>query len=581
MELTDTSPLRALRTRLQRLLPVLLGLGLFVMGLWALNQLLATIDVQQVIAQMKATPWPMLAAAVAATATSYTALIGYDFWALAYLSKHLPLRTVALGGFLGYAFGNTVGVSVISGGAVRYRIYSAVGLSAVEVAALSSYVAVAMGTGLTLVGLIALGLHPAALAGALALPATTIRLGTLAIAIGVIALVIWLSVSEHRLRLRGVEIAMPSPRILAGQLVVVVFDSTMAAAALYVLMPAGTPPFPSFLAIYAAATMIGVVSHVPGGVGVFETVVIAALPAPVPLDEAAAGLLAFRIIYFLLPFALAFAIVSINEARLAGGLAARLLGEVSEPMRPVLNALSAVVPRLSGIAVLGLGAWLVLVALIPSLLPPGDEPDLVGAILMEGSTLAPILVGTMLIALSHGLARRVSFAYVTTLIALAIGVGDVLLNEHDYDSAALLMAAMLALVPFRSEFHRSAALFEGAFGPRWIALVLGIVAAAGAVFLLAHAATPYSNALWIDFSGRSPTPRALRAGMLGSIALLTFLLYLALMSSKVIDGPFRPCGKPTLFAIEPAFVGLDLQLTDNNCNQPLSNWDAGGQDFFA
>lgn len=532
---TDTPLRHPPSTRLQKFLPVLLGLGLFVMGLWALNHLLATIDVRQVIAHMKATPWPTLAAALAATATGYIALIGYDFWALDYLGKRLPLRTVALGGFLGYAFGNTVGISVISGGAVRYRVYSAVGLSALEVAALSSYVAVAMGMGLTLVGLVALGLHPAALAGVIALPEASIRVGALSIAAAVIALALWLSATGKRLRLSRIEIAMPAPRILAGQFVVALFDSTMAATALYVLMPAGTPPFTSFLAIYAAATMVGVVSHVPGGVGVFETVVIAALPSSVPLGEAAAGLLAFRIVYFLLPFALAFVIVSINEARLAGGVAARLLGEVSEPMRPVLKALSGVVPGLSGIAVLGLGGWLILVALVPSILPQGDEPDLVGAILMEGGTLASVLAGTVLIVLSHGLMRRVRLAYGATVAALGIGIVAVLLNDRDYESAALLIVAIVALAPFRGAFHRRAALVEGAFGPRWIAMVLGIMAAAGAFFFLAHAATPYSNTLWIDFSSRSSTPRALRAGLLGSIALLGFLLYLALRPARRAD----------------------------------------------
>ncbi|WP_417809647.1 bifunctional lysylphosphatidylglycerol flippase/synthetase MprF [Thioclava sp.] len=524
----DLSPTRFRLARLRNVAPIVLGLGLFLMGLWALHHLLATIDVAQVIARMKATPPLILLTAIGATGLGYLALVGYDYWALTYLGKRLPLCTVALGGFLGYAFGNTVGISVISGGAVRYRIYSAAGLNAFDVAALSSYVAVAMGMGLTLVGLGALALHPGALAGVIALPVGTIRIGAIVIAASVLGGAFWLSVSGRVLRVRGLEIAMPAPRILAGQLIVALFDSTMAATALWVLMPVGTPPFATFLAIYAAATMVGVLSHVPGGVGIFETVVIAALPASVPLGEAAAGLLAFRIIYFLLPFALAFVIVSINEARLAGGFVTRLLGDVPEPMRPVLGALSGIVPRLSAMAVAGLGFWLILVALMPALHANESDPDLTGAILSEGGAMVSALTGVLLLVLSHGLARRVRGAYLLALAGLGLGVVAVLFNDRDYESALVLGGAMVLLAPFRGAFHRRAALTEGVFSPIWVAMVLAMLATAVSFFFLAHDATPYSNGLWTDFTSRSATPRALRAGLLGSAVLLSFLLYLAL-----------------------------------------------------
>ncbi|OWY09329.1 hypothetical protein B6V73_19795 [Thioclava sp. JM3] len=532
MTLFDPAQKRPSLSRLKAVWPIVLGLGLFLMGLWALHHLLASIDVRQVIAQIKATPWPTLGAALGATALGYLALVGYDFWALHYFGKRLPLRTVALGGFLGYAFGNTVGISVISGGAVRYRIYSAAGLNAFEVAGLSSYIAVAMGMGLTLVGVLALAIHPAALAGVISASEAAIRLGAIGISALILGGAFWLSVTGRALRIRGFEIAMPAPRILLGQLVVALFDSTMASLALWVLMPEGTPPFASFLAIYAAATMVGVLSHVPGGVGIFETVVIAALPAGVPVGAAAAGLLAFRMIYFLLPFALAFAIVSINEARLAGGWAARIFGEISEPMRPVMGGVEGVAPRIAGIAVLGLGFWLIIVALMPSLSQRIDDPGLVGAILAEGGTLACALAGVLLIVLSQALVRRVQLAHSLTIGTLIVGVFAVLADDLDTESAVVLGLAALALWPFRRAFHRQAALSEGGFGPIWVALLAGMLASATMFFFLAHEATPYTNALWLDFTAKSATPRALRAGLLVSALMLGLLLWLALRPSR-------------------------------------------------
>ncbi|OOY07245.1 bifunctional lysylphosphatidylglycerol flippase/synthetase MprF [Thioclava sp. F36-7] len=528
MALADPAQPAPPQSRVKILWPIALGLVLFLMGLWALHHLLASIDVHQVIAQIKATPWPTLGAAVGATALGYLALVGYDFWALHYLGKQLPLRTVALGGFLGYAFGNTVGISVISGGAVRYRIYSAAGLNAFEVAALSSYIALAMGLGLTMVGALALCVHPAALAGVISAPEPVIRIGALAATALILGGAFYLSYTGRALRIRNREIAMPVPRILIGQLGVALFDSTMAAGALWVLMPAGTPPFASFVAIYAAASMVGILSHVPGGVGVFETVVIAALPAGVPLGEAAAGLLAFRMIYFLLPFVIAFVVVSLNEARLAGGWATRVFGEISEPMRPVISGIEGIAPRIAGVAVLGLGFWMVIVALMPVLGRQGGEPGLITAVLAEGGTQLCALAGVLLIVLSHGLVRRVRLAYWLVLAGLVLGVISVLAADLDIDNAVVLSLAAVVLLPFRGAFHRRVALTEGGYGPLWFAVILGMVASAAVFFFLAYAAHPYSNALWLDFTASSPTPRALRAGLLISALLLGFLLWLTL-----------------------------------------------------
>ena len=145
---------------IKRLFPLLLGALLFGLGVYALHRLLHSVDPADIAAQVRATPGSTLALALAATAIGYLALIFYDWFALRFIGRRLAPGVVAIGGFLGYAFGNTIGVSLVSGGAVRYRIYSAVGLNAFEVAAISGYIAVALGTGLTLIGLAALAGQP-------------------------------------------------------------------------------------------------------------------------------------------------------------------------------------------------------------------------------------------------------------------------------------------------------------------------------------------------------------------------------------------------------------------------------------
>lgn len=515
--------------RLKTLAPVLTGLVLFCLGLWALYHLLQPVDGAKVIAQMRSMPAGTLLAAVGATALAYLSLIGYDWWALDFLGKRIPARAVFFGGFLGYAFGNSIGVSVISGGAVRYRVYSAYGLNAFDVAAIASYIAVAMGTGLTLVGLFALGLHPTALGGMLPVRPETIRLLALGLGGGLLAILLWLSVSRKSLRVRGYEISMPTPRVLAGQLVVALFDSLMAAATLYVLLPPGAPDFVTFLAIYAAAMMVGILSHVPGGVGVFETVVLAAMPAGTAVSDVAAALLLFRIIYYLLPFAIAFVLIAINEARLAGGMAARLFGDLPEPARQVTRAIAGAVPALAGVWAVGFGFYLLAVSLLPAVrgLPAVDDAQF-RAVLLEAGAMISALSGGALLILSHGLVRRIERAYRLAILAMAAGVVAALLGTFDFERAAVLMAGGLVLLPFRREFQREGRVAEGLFGPAWFALLLAYVLAGGAFFYLTHENTPMTAGLLTEFAWHADTARALRALLAAVTVLVLFTLYTAL-----------------------------------------------------
>ncbi|KEO55031.1 bifunctional lysylphosphatidylglycerol flippase/synthetase MprF [Thioclava pacifica] len=528
-----SAPTRSRLGGLRHVLPVVLGLGLFGLGVYALYHLLKPVKAADVIAQVRGTPWTTLLAAFAATAAGYVALIGYDWSALRYLGKKVPLRIVAVGGFLGYSFGNTIGISVVSGGAVRYRIYSAFGLNAFEVASVSTFVALAFGFGITVIGLGALAIHPYALEGVLPFAPGTIRVWAGLAALATVALLTWLSVTGATLRIHKAEISAPSPGILFGQLAFTLVDTAMAALTLYVLLPHGAPDFLTFLAIFAAAAMAGVLSHVPGGVGVFESVVIAAMPASVPLDQVAAALLLYRLIYYLVPFALALAVVALNEARLAGGFVTRLLGEVPEPLRPVMQSATSAAPALVGVTSFALGAYLLLIALVPSVQPDEIDPnDLLAAILLEGGALLSAILGVLLLILSQGLARRISGAFWLTETALSAGAAASLLNGLDIESAALLLGAATILWPFRAEFNRSAKLTRGVLSPGWSILVAGIVVSAGAFFFFMHAATPYTNSLWTEFSGAANTPRALRAGLAGSAVLLVATVWLAIQPAR-------------------------------------------------
>ena len=524
MAVTSSAPVVALR----RAFPVLLGIGLFALGLFALLHLLKPVNLDEVMAHARATPPAVLLAAVLGTAVAYAALVGYDVLALRFIGRRLPGRVVALGGFLAYAFGNTIGVAVVSGGAVRYRIYSAFGLNALEVATVSGYIAVALGTGLTLIGLAALAVQPHVVTAVLPLAPEVIRWGSTVALVASLAVILWISWGNRSVRIWKLELRLPSPRNLAGQLAVMIVDVVAAAFTLWVLMPAGVPDFAFFVAIYSIGMMVGILSHVPGGVGVFEAVVISTMPPDVPVSEVAAALLMFRMIYYLLPFVLGFLLVALNELRMAGGAISRWMGAVPAPMRPLVEAVHGIVPSLTALVTFGFGTYLLLVSLIPSV--RGDAVEdlrMVAALLREGGTLLLAILGVMLLILSDGLGRRIKSAFWLTLTGLGAGAVASLLNDFDYRNAALLAAVGVALLPFRRSFYRQAKLTDAVFSPAWFALVITVLAGAGGFFFFVHRAPQEAGDLQTVLHMASDADRALRAGLLASALVFLFSIYMA------------------------------------------------------
>lgn len=251
--------------RIRAYAPYLLAGGLFALGLWALYHLLSQVKLADVALQIRATPWTTMALALLATLCGYLALAGYDWSALRYIRKSLPLPVVISGSLMAYAFGNTIGLSAVSGGAVRWRVYSGLGLDGYDVAAVSAFAAVSTGVAATLVGLVALVIDPAALGTTLPFAASTIRAAAL-MAVAVIALpLLAASLSGKALRLGRFTLRVPSPPLLGAQILFGLGYVGFACLTLYLLLPAGDIGFPTFLAVFAAGTMAGIVTTFPVG----------------------------------------------------------------------------------------------------------------------------------------------------------------------------------------------------------------------------------------------------------------------------------------------------------------------------
>lgn len=534
----DASPSATPWARIKPILPYLLVAGLFALGAFALYSLLKPVNFRDVMVQVRGTPWHIIGLSLLAMFAGYAALIGYDWSALRFIGKKLPFPVIMTGGFLGYALGNTVGAGPVTGGAVRYRIYSSLGLTAYDIAGIAVFGSAAFGLGATIVGFGALAYHPNALQSLTSINPQTLRWVGIAALIASLGVLTVMALRKSEITIRGHRFRTPSLGLMAGQLLFTATDILMAATVLYLLLPANDMGFATFLAVFAAAIFAGVASHVPGGVGVFETIIIAALPASIPVDQAAAGLLLFRLIYYLVPFALALVLLALTELRMAS---TKVQSPRMQALAPVFGAVSSVVPLAMSAMIFASGIFMLFSAVIPASSDVAEEMELLLPLgFVEGGALLSSAIGAALLIVAHGMMRRIEGAYWLAVGALVAGIVASLLQGLDYERALVLLGMGLVLLPCRREFYRSARLTRNPLSLRWILLLGSIIIAGAAVYFFAHKATPFSNELWWQFAADQSAPRATRAGLVGALLIGLFALVASLRPPRVLTDLATP-----------------------------------------
>ncbi len=247
------------------------------------------------------------------TALSYLLLTGYDALALKRLGLSIPYRTTALASFTSYSVSFTLGFPLVTGGTVRYWIYSARGVRASEIASLTVIAGLTFWLGLGAI-LCACLFYASESVAVLARTSQLVVQGVgVAVALGTLGYLVWISSGERTIRVRGWNLPLPGLGITLGQMFLGAAEVCAAAAVLYVLLPGGHDiAYPTFLAAYVFACLIGIASHAPGGLGVFEATMLIAL-SRLPFEPVLGALLLFRIAYYLLPFILALVLLALHE----------------------------------------------------------------------------------------------------------------------------------------------------------------------------------------------------------------------------------------------------------------------------
>jgi uncharacterized membrane protein YbhN (UPF0104 family) len=252
---------------------------------------------------------PSILLAIGITVVNFILLTGYDLIAVRYLKKDLPVRKVMMGAVIGYAFSNVMGW-LLGGNAIRYRLYSKWGFRLFEIVAFISILSITFWLGLFLLAGIAFVAFPNKLPAELAehMPFSSAVLGWTFL--GAVAIYLIASATIRKpLRWKDSEFTLPPFRLSVMQLIVSAGDFALASAVLYVLLPPGlrqteTVGFSTIMVVYLAAMIIAVNTHVPGGFGVLDGVILALMPSE-SIMQVTAALILFRIVYYILPFLVA------------------------------------------------------------------------------------------------------------------------------------------------------------------------------------------------------------------------------------------------------------------------------------
>jgi phosphatidylglycerol lysyltransferase len=512
---TDSSESFASRagSRLERLFP-LLALALFAVALAILHHELAAYSYHDLTRAIHGLARSQVVWAIALTVLAYAVLPGYDAMALRYIRHPLPLHRTALASFIAYAFSQTLGLPFLTGGSVRYRLWSSWGLSSAEITRGVGFVGFSFGLGMVAAGAVVFLFEPESTARALGMPVVYLRL------VGVLGLVLvatyvtWSAVRREPLRIRGRELLVPSPPLVAAQLSVAGLDWALAGAALYVLLPSEPGlSFLTFLGIYLIAQFSGLLSHVPGGIGVVESIMVVLLKPYFAPSATLAALVAYRGVYYLLPFVLGVVLLGGYELQPYGarvvGVARGLGGWVPRIVPQILSGavfLTGVILLISGVtpAVHSRLAWL------GDLLPLG---------VIELSHFIGSLAGAGLLVLAWGLWHRLDAAFGLAVVLLVVGISASLLKGGDWEEATALSFVLAALVPSRRHFYRKAALSAEPLDSGWILATVAVVGASLWLGLFVHKHLQYRDELWWQFALEAHAPRFLRA-MVGVVGLL-------------------------------------------------------------
>ncbi len=289
----------------------------------------------------------------------------------------------------------------------------------------------------------------------------------------------------------AIDIDAPGAMLVLIQVLLTAIDVLAAAATLWVLLPSVGISFFAFAAIYCVALALGVLSHIPGGLGVFEVAILYAVGSSAPVDAVAAALVTYRGIYFLLPLLLSTLLLTNFELRRSLGTATgQRIGRAASDLAPLFLAATTFT----------VGTILVVSGAMPAFV---DRLQILHIAIplwaVEISHFLTSVAGLFLLFAAHGLYRRLDGAWWLALSMTLLGIPFSLIKGLAVVAPSVLAILLIGLVTARGQFSRRTSLLSQPMSLGWLIATGCVIAAMVWILFFAFRNVEYARELWWQF----------------------------------------------------------------------------------
>jgi len=462
------------------------------------------------------------------TFLSYIMLICYDLLAMHYIGHWIPLEKTVKSSFISTSISYSIGFNFLTSGSIRYRLYSLYGLTLFDVGKIVTFCSLTFWMGFSFIGGILLISHPLNLPESISIPSLFFKI------IGALLLLLlfayfFFCFKQKRIRVKETDLHFPNIKIASLQLLVASLDYIFVGCVFYFLLPHyGHISFFYVLTILMISQIIGLISTVPGGLGVFEAVMLFMLTPFFHSNDVIATLVVFRTVYYFVPFIMGLLLLSHNELNVRNKLLIKL-------HKNTVSRISIFTPQIFALLIFLAGMVLLFFEALP---PQIENMRLINRIiplpLIESSSLLSSIIGVLLLILAKSLWKRIDGAYLLSLIVLLLGSIFSILKGSNYIGVIILFTIFLTLLPQRKYFYRKSSLLNQTFSRDNIIVISFVVLSFIWFGFFVHRHADYSREMLWQFGIDSHASRFLRSAV-ASIFMLFIVGILKLLGSSSKD----------------------------------------------
>jgi phosphatidylglycerol lysyltransferase len=512
--------------KLKKIVSLLFIIAVILITFYATHRFLKDYSIHQIISDLNKISLKKEIYALFLTVISYLLLTAYDFLGLQYLERKLSPLNVMFTSFISYAFSNSIGLSILASGSLRYRYYSFWGLSFSEITQIIIFTTTTLWVGILTVGGFAFCFGPGMDMNGHILSYLNMRFAGALFLTVVMAYMFLLLIRRKPVSIFNNVLPLPSFREGVLQVIVGGADWIFAGSVLYVLLPDQFQiSFMTFIGIYLVAQTVGLISHVPGGVLVFEGVLLSFIPQAF-IPQVIGSILVYRVVYYILPLLLAAFVIAMSEFY-------RNRHKLKGYYVYINKIYGTVIPDLIFFIVFIFGSYMFLKGALP--VNPERFPfvrEIFPLPLVESSHFLESLIGLFLVIISRGLRKRVDLAFQLTVILLIAGTVFGIIKGAEYETTILAAFVVAVMMPARKLFNRKSPFFTEIMTKEWIFSILVILCIFTWLGFFSYKHVEYKDSLWWTFTFKDNAPRFLRALMGSIVFVLGLIIYKFMLPSR-------------------------------------------------